>query len=398
MQLLSRDIRVFLAATVEGPAGSNQQHQQQLLLPHPQLVVFVLALAALRYKQLYKQLLRLKQEGVVAPDEASDMFENTWSLAAYFAPLAGAAAGAAAGAGPGAALGTTPATAAGAGTAAGAAGPAESSAGVAPAAEVADSNTCSSALHQLLQALGNLATAAGSHNLHFQHQQGQPQVEQQQDEHHQQQKLQQQLPPAWVILLQGNGLKALLPALFRAAGELNAAAAAVASHLQQWQQSATADASQLRDVQQRIQSALTALQATSQQLGHPSLSQKRRCRLQEQARQHKQEWSKLYDLAQELEQKLMPAPKPLLAGLAKSLHVVGTLLSSLPSRFHCNNFDCTNLGIVSEGFALVRGSSCVCGGCVAGLATSEAAAKEVAAARWVVGDGGCMYIGAILDV
>ena len=90
-------------------------------------------------------------------------------------------------------------------------------------------------------------------------------------------------------------------------------------------------------------------------------------------------------------------PQPLLTGLAKSLHVVGQLLSSLPSWYRCNNFDCARLGTVSEGFALVRGRSCVCGGCVAGLATGEAAAREVPAARWVVGGWtACMFAGAVM--
>jgi hypothetical protein len=75
---------------------------------------------------------------------------------------------------------------------------------------------------------------------------------------------------------------------------------------------------------------------------------------------------------------------PLLTALARSLHVVGQLLCSLPSRLHCNNYDCVNLCTASEASALVRSKACVCGGCMVGMATSEAAANEVPAARWVV--------------
>jgi len=66
------------------------------------------------------------------------------------------------------------------------------------------------------------------------------------------------------------------------------------------------------------------------------------------------------------------------------------LLAAVPNRYGCNNPACTNLATVSDAFALVRGKSCVCGGCLrrleAGPAASSATgnkAEGLPPARWV---------------
>jgi hypothetical protein len=409
MQLVSRDIRVFVAGTAGGscPAASSQQQQQQQQLPHPQLVVCVLALAAQRYKRLHKHLLYLTKERVARPGEAPNMFEVAQFCAAYFAPLAastGAAAAAAAGARAKTAAGAGAATALAAGSSsAGADGAADGDAGVSAAAgssvagvdAVADDDdnfsSYSSTLHELLQALSALTKACFTHTQHKQqqHQQGQPPPLQQQQQGQQQR---QQLPPEWAMLLQGNALKVLLPALLRAARELDTAVTAAAPHLQQWQLGAASLAAELADIRQRLLSADAALMATREQLSDSSLSRQRRVQLQLQLTQRNKDWTESVDLQWEVALKLVPAPRPLLTALAKSLHVVGTLLCSLPSRFHCNDFDCTSLRTVSEAFALVRGGSCVCGGCVAGLTSSDVAAREVPAARCVVVKQDCGFL------
>jgi hypothetical protein len=40
------------------------------------------------------------------------------------------------------------------------------------------------------------------------------------------------------------------------------------------------------------------------------------------------------------------------------------LAAAVPCSYACNNWGCRNLSTVSEGFALVRGKGCVCGGCL----------------------------------
>jgi hypothetical protein len=54
--------------------------------------------------------------------------------------------------------------------------------------------------------------------------------------------------------------------------------------------------------------------------------------------------------------------------------IAGCICSQVPCRLCCANVSCTNLGSLSECFALVRGRTCVCGGCHA--------------VRWVVAGGG----------
>jgi hypothetical protein len=52
---------------------------------------------------------------------------------------------------------------------------------------------------------------------------------------------------------------------------------------------------------------------------------------------------------------------------ARCLQEAGAQLCSLLStRFCCNNPRCSNMATASEGFLLVRGKSCVCGGCLMG--------------------------------
>jgi hypothetical protein len=53
-----------------------------------------------------------------------------------------------------------------------------------------------------------------------------------------------------------------------------------------------------------------------------------------------------------------------LHALADALQGFGSALAaSLPSRFGCNWPGCVRLSGVSEGYGLVRGQACVCGGC-----------------------------------
>jgi hypothetical protein len=53
-----------------------------------------------------------------------------------------------------------------------------------------------------------------------------------------------------------------------------------------------------------------------------------------------------------------------LGGLADALQGYGSALTAaLPSRFGCNWPGCVRLSGVSEGYGLVRGQACVCGGC-----------------------------------
>jgi hypothetical protein len=57
----------------------------------------------------------------------------------------------------------------------------------------------------------------------------------------------------------------------------------------------------------------------------------------------------------------------LMAAYAWCLDRTAALLCSLlPSRFCCNKPACSSLSTASEGFLLVRGQSCVCGGCLMG--------------------------------
>jgi hypothetical protein len=72
--------------------------------------------------------------------------------------------------------------------------------------------------------------------------------------------------------------------------------------------------------------------------------------------------------------------------LAKLLQEEGAEICSYwPGPFCCNNPLCTNLAGVSEGFALVRGKSCVCGGCCwSGSRLGVAAAAAAAAGQRVL--------------
>jgi hypothetical protein len=57
------------------------------------------------------------------------------------------------------------------------------------------------------------------------------------------------------------------------------------------------------------------------------------------------------------------------------------LCALLPSRFCCNNPYCSSLSTASEGFLLVRGQSCVCGGCLMGSRRPVLAPTFCTAAR-----------------
>jgi len=57
------------------------------------------------------------------------------------------------------------------------------------------------------------------------------------------------------------------------------------------------------------------------------------------------------------------------------------IFAAVPNRYGCNNPACFHLTTVSDAFALVRGKSCVCGGCLSRLDAGEGAV-ELPAARW----------------
>ena len=60
-----------------------------------------------------------------------------------------------------------------------------------------------------------------------------------------------------------------------------------------------------------------------------------------------------------------PAIKQALLDMSAGLSRAGAALcAALPNRYFCNNPACRNAAGVSAGFDLVRGASCVCGGCV----------------------------------
>jgi hypothetical protein len=79
-----------------------------------------------------------------------------------------------------------------------------------------------------------------------------------------------------------------------------------------------------------------------------------------------------------------PAVKQALLDMSAGLSRAGAALcAALPNRYFCNNPGCRNAAGVSAGFDLVRGASCVCGGCVGveGAAGVTVAPQAVVAAR-----------------
>jgi hypothetical protein len=359
MQLITRDIKAYLAAregecaaaaadAAEGSAAAAAcSQQQQLLLPHPQLVTCVLALAAQRYKWLCMKLLQCEVVGDARSGARPEThFKRAELLAAYFAPK-----------------------------------PPQ----VAAAVELAvdDYLSDSYVLFELLDTLGELHASIP----HHQQQQGQRQRQEQGQQgpqaRWQQQQQQQQLPAAWEVLLHGSSLHVLLLALFQAEAELAQAVADAAPFLSKWQQEGKEDAAKLQEQAAAIQRLSNEIEAVAQQenstrKGHT------RAQAQKETDQMTRRLQRLCQQHNNMLPKLLPAPMPLLTAIARSLHIFGQLLYSLPSRQRCNNHDCLNLSTVSEGAALVRGRACVCGGCMAGMATSAAAADDVPAARWVV--------------
>jgi hypothetical protein len=84
-------------------------------------------------------------------------------------------------------------------------------------------------------------------------------------------------------------------------------------------------------------------------------------------------------LAPYLQQEDNPAPEAATASilsLPTALVAAGeAMCAAVPSSTCCSNPRCTNLSGVSAGFALVRGKSCVCGGCLGLQARGEAVAQ-----------------------
>lgn len=73
------------------------------------------------------------------------------------------------------------------------------------------------------------------------------------------------------------------------------------------------------------------------------------------------------------------APVDSLLQFAEQLQsAAAALCAAVPSRRCCNNPGCSNLGTVSEAFALVRGKGSVCGGCM-GCRTAGAGGEAPAA-------------------
>lgn len=71
----------------------------------------------------------------------------------------------------------------------------------------------------------------------------------------------------------------------------------------------------------------------------------------------------------------------LLPSLAAALKAAGeALCAALPCHFGCSETFCLTVTTVSEAFALVRGQSCVCGGCTGPLQGTSSDAAVAAAA------------------
>jgi hypothetical protein len=62
-------------------------------------------------------------------------------------------------------------------------------------------------------------------------------------------------------------------------------------------------------------------------------------------------------------------------------HAGAVLCSLLPTCSCCNNPRCSSMATASEGFLLVRGPSCVCGGCLMGSRRPALAPTFCTAAR-----------------
>jgi hypothetical protein len=83
------------------------------------------------------------------------------------------------------------------------------------------------------------------------------------------------------------------------------------------------------------------------------------------------------------------SPLPSLRKLQQSLLQAGQALFvlSCSSSSCCSNPSCTNLGTVSDAFALVCGKECVCAGCLSQASGVAGADTGALAARWVCATG-----------
>jgi hypothetical protein len=92
----------------------------------------------------------------------------------------------------------------------------------------------------------------------------------------------------------------------------------------------------------------------------------------------RQQWDTLSDSLETV----ASASMLLVKKYAGDLQLLGeALCAQSPSRFCCNNPRCSNVATASEGFVLVRGNACACGGCLGGSRAPALAATFCTGAR-----------------
>jgi hypothetical protein len=159
-------------------------------------------------------------------------------------------------------------------------------------------------------------------------------------------------------------------------GRLPVATAAAVKALQKQQQMRLEVRQQLAAMQQQLgqqQAALTELQTCADVARRDRKASERRLqalerRVQGMVEQQQQSQQQYLQLLAKEQQAADMWDCSELQELSRVLLCVGQgLCGSVPCSFCCNNPACSNLGGVSEAFALVRGKGCVCGGCLGGL-------------------------------
>jgi hypothetical protein len=153
----------------------------------------------------------------------------------------------------------------------------------------------------------------------------------------------------------------------------------LAAQLKEWYKGYKKGAASLREIECRIREM--EAEVAEQQRQRRQLNAKQRLALKL-AEGRLQTWQKAERECQSVMQ--MPADGffPLMVLYANCLSQMGaTICAVLPTRFCCNNPACSSLSTASEGFLLVRGQSCVCGGCLMGSRRPVLAPTFCTAAR-----------------
>lgn len=334
MHCVAGDIQAYLTSSSSSSSssdgGSSQQKQQQQQLPDPQLVGCVLALAAQHcccLAQVLRRFERLSDDAVTATSGAESLHALEVSLLEVFAPTAAA----------------TAAKTAVAAAAAAVAGDIEEEALAATAHLQQFTRNfiglCST-LRQLLEAMHRLGAAADAGA---------------------------SLPAVWgpVLqqLLQHNG-GALMSALLQSEASASAAGAAAGAALERHRQARMQHNAECMWLQKELDAAQRSADMHSQRcIGAASGSREQRQHKQI-AKLHERQVGTLQVKLRRVKALLRSAPLADLRPLAPALDVLAQLLVLVvPSRYCCNSPRCSSLACISEGFAMVRGSSCMCGGC-----------------------------------